>query len=100
VPTTGIFDLGSNGVIDITSFVNYNAKNETFHVLMDRSFCVTEASPTAAHLLQFELVPKVKKINYTPGSTVALDGPIFWVAFGYGGIAYLSMEQRLVYHDL
>jgi hypothetical protein len=99
-PTTGIFDLGSNGTLDITSFVNFNAKNETFHVLMDRSFCVTEASSSAAHLIEGELVPKVKKINYTPGTTTALDGAIFWVAFGYATIAIIGLEQRLVYHDL
>jgi hypothetical protein len=99
-PTTGIFDLGSNGTLDITSFVNFNAKNETFHVLFDRSFCVTADSSSAAHLFEGVLVPKVKKVNFTPGTVTALDGPIFWVAFGYEGIAFLGLEQRLIYHDL
>lgn len=99
-PTTGIFDLGSNGTLDITSFVNFNAKNETFHVLFDRSFCVTADSSSAVHLIEGVLVPKVKKINFTPGTVTALDGPIFWVAFGYNGPAILGLEQRLIYHDL
>jgi hypothetical protein len=99
-PTTGIFDLGSTGALDLTSFVNFNAKNETFHVLMDRAFCVTQSSSSATHLIEGALVPKVKKINFTPGTSTALDGPIFWVAFGDAGFAALSLEQRLVYHDL
>jgi hypothetical protein len=99
-PTTGIFDLGSNGTLDLTSFVNFNAKNETFHVLMDRSFCVTADSSSAAHLVEGALVPKVKKVNFTPGTVTALDGPIFWVVFGYAGFTSIQMEQRLVYHDL
>jgi len=99
-PTTGIFDLGSNGTLDVTSFVNFNARNETFHVLMDRTFNVTESSSSSAHLIEGELVPKVKKINYTPGTTTALDGPIFWVAFSYQSMAFIGLEQRLVYHDL
>jgi uncharacterized protein (AIM24 family) len=100
-PTTGIFDLGSGGVLDITSFVNYNAQNETFHLLYDKSHCVTPLSGTGTVLISGTIQPKVKKINYTPGTTVALDGPIFWVAFSVSGTdATLSLEQRLVYHDL
>jgi len=99
-PTTGIFDLGSVGTIDMSSLVNYNAKNETFHVLMDKAFCITPASSSGVHLFEGSLVPKIKKINYTPGTSTALDGPIFWVAFTFQGIASLGLEQRLVYHDL
>jgi len=100
-PTTGIFDLGSGGVLDITSFVNYNASSETFHVLYDESHCVTTLSSTATRLIAGTIHPKVKKINYTPGTTAALDGPIFWVAFSVSATnALLFLEQRLVYHDL
>jgi hypothetical protein len=99
-PTTGIFDLGATGTVDITSHVNYNALNETFHVLFDKSFCVTLQSSSATHLLDLELTPKVKKVNFTPGTTTALNGPIFWVAFGFSGSAVLYIEQRLIYHDL
>lgn len=100
-PSTGIFDLGSGGSLDLTSFVNYNAQNETFHVLYDQCHCVTPLSSTATRLISGTIQPKVKKVNFTPGTTVALDGPIFWVAFSISATdALLFLEQRLVYHDL
>jgi hypothetical protein len=100
IPATGIFDLGSSGSLDVTSFVNYNAKNETFHVLMDRTFVCVLGSSTGSHCFEGMITPKVSKVNFTPGSTTALDGPIFWVAFSIGGFTNLSIEQRLIYHDL
>jgi hypothetical protein len=99
-PATGIFDLGSTGTLSITSFVNYNAINETFHVLYDKSFCVTDSSSTAAILVEGELQPKVRKVNYTPGTSTSLNGAIYWVAFGQEGNAQIDLIQRLVYHDL
>jgi hypothetical protein len=99
-PTTGIFDLGSPGTIDMSSFVNFNAKNETFHILYDETFCVCDSSSTAGRLVTLALAPKVKKVNFTPGTVVALDGPIFWVIFGREGNAVVGLEQRLIYHDL
>lgn len=99
-PTTGIFDLGSSGQVDVTSFPNFNAINETYHVLYDESYCVTEASNSACIIRQIELIPKIKEINFTPTTTTSLMGGIYWVAFSYNAQATIALEQRLVYHDM
>jgi hypothetical protein len=99
-PTTGVLDLGANGVIELTSFINFNAKNELFHVLMDQSFPVNFLSTSASKNFQFLLKPKVEKINFNPGSTTAQCGQIYWIAQSLLAYAYISMEQRLIYHDL
>jgi hypothetical protein len=99
-PTTGVLDLGSSGAIDLTSFINFNAKNELFHVLMDKSFPVNFLSLSASRVLTFRLKPKIEKVNFTPGTTTSQAGQIYWIAQSLTGYAYLEMEQRLEYHDL
>jgi hypothetical protein len=102
VPATGILDLGSNGVIEETSFVNFNNKNELFHVLLDKSIPTNGAnSSNASHLFQWELRPKIKKVNFQVGATNYLDGGIFWLVLSNSGAhTTIDLEQRLVYHDL
>jgi hypothetical protein len=99
-PTTGVLDLGANGVIEIDSHINYDAKNELFHVLMDKSFPVNFLSSDASRLLSFTLKPKVEKVNFSPGSTTSLCGEIYWIAQSLNASANISLEQRLIYHDL
>jgi hypothetical protein len=99
-PTTGVLDLGSSSAIDLTSFINFNAKNELFHVIMDKTFPVNFLSTSASRLLAFSMKPKIEKINFTPGTTTAQAGQIYWIAQTLTGYSLLEMEQRLVYHDL
>jgi hypothetical protein len=99
-PATGVLDLGATGAIDESSFINFNAANETFHVLMDKSFPVNFGSANGAINHTFTLKPKVSKVNFTPGTTTALCGPIFWILQTASAALTLLMEQRLVYHDL
>jgi len=100
-PTTGIFDLGSSGGVDITSHINFNAKNETFHVLYDVTHTVCFLSSSASKLINLKLKPKVSKVNYTPTTTTPLMGGIYWIAFTWqAATVQLSLEQRLIYHDL
>jgi hypothetical protein len=99
-PTTGVLDLGSSGAIDLTSFINYNAKNELFHVLHDESLPVNFLSLSAAKNFQFRLKPKVAKINFTPTTTTAQSGQIYWIFQSFSSSLELGIEQRLVYHDL
>jgi hypothetical protein len=100
-PASGIFDLGSSGTVDITSHINYNAKNETFHVLYDVTHPICFLSSSALKLLTFKLKPKVAKVNFTPTTTTFLMGGIYWVAMSWqSGTTSLSLEQRLIYHDL
>jgi hypothetical protein len=101
-PTTGILDLGSNGVIEPTSFVNFNNKNELFHVLLDKAIPTNGAtSSNASHLLEWHVKPKIKKINFQVGSTTYLDGGIFWLVLSNtGSHTVVDLEQRLVYHDI
>jgi hypothetical protein len=99
-PGTGVFDLSANGVIDVGSMINFNAKNKLFHVLYDKSFPVNFLSSTAAHSFETTLRPKIGKINFNPTSTTAQAGQITWIAISINTVAYLSLEQRLIYHDL
>jgi hypothetical protein len=100
-PATGIFDLGSSGAVDITSHINLNAKDETFHVLHDETYPVCFLSSSALRLTHFILEPKVAKVNFTPTTTTSLMGGIYWVAISWqAGTTSISLEQRLIYHDL
>jgi hypothetical protein len=100
-PLTGIFDLGSSGAVDITSHINLYAKNRTFHVLYDKTHSVGFLASSSLKLLDFNLKPKVDKIEFTPGSGSTLQGQIYWIAISWqAGTTSLSLEQRLVYHDL
>jgi hypothetical protein len=99
IPTTGIFDLDANGNIGLTSFINYKARNETFHVIFDKEFRSSLNSLNGAQTFEMDVPLKVREINFTPGSTASLDGGIFWVALSRGDLV-LDMEQRLVYHDI
>jgi hypothetical protein len=99
-PTTGILDLGSGGTIDNSSFINLYAKNQFFHVLYDKSFpCSTGSS--ASHNFELKLKPKIHKVNFSPTSTTAETGQIFWVFQStITSGAFFSVVQRLVYEDL
>jgi hypothetical protein len=100
-PTTGVLDLGSDGSVDVNSFVNLNASNELFHVLYDKTHAVNFLSATATTSLRLHLKPAVSKINFTPGTTTSMCGGIFWIVLSVqGATADISMVQRLVYHDL
>jgi hypothetical protein len=99
-PTTGIFDLGFSGAIDMSSMININASNETFHVLYDRSFPVNFGSDSASHVLELKIVPKIKKINFTPGTTTSLCGGVFWVLFTTTSNTIVGAIERKIYHDL
>jgi hypothetical protein len=99
-PTTGIFDNGLSTIVDMTSMVNINAKNETFHVLYDRSYPVNFGSTSASHVFDLKIKPKIKKINFTPGTTTSLCGGVFWIAFTANSSSYVSMLERKIYHDL
>lgn len=101
-PATGILDLGSNGVIEETSFVNFNNKNELFHVLLDKAIPTNGAtSSNASHLFEWHVKPKIKKINFQVGSTNYLNGGIFWLVLSNSGThTEVDLEQRLVYRDI
>jgi hypothetical protein len=99
-PATGVFDLGSTGAIDVTSFINYNAVNKVFHVLMDKTISVNFLSANATSLHVFNLKPKVQRINFTPGTTTTTGGQIYWLFVSLNGVATMDAEQRLIYHDL
>jgi hypothetical protein len=100
-PATGIFDLGSSGAVDITSHINLYAKNHTFHVLYDKTHSVGFLSSSSLKLIDFRLKPKVHKVDFTPGTGNTLMGQIVWVAMSWqAGTTSLSLEQRLIYHDL
>jgi hypothetical protein len=100
-PTTGVFDLGVSGAIDITSFVNMNARNETFHVLYDTTHPIGFLSSTSFKNINLKIRPKVNKINFTPTTTNALMGQIYWITISQqGGTTTCALEQRLVYRDL
>jgi hypothetical protein len=99
-PTTGVLDLGPSGIIEQCSFINFNAKNELFHVLLDKCFPVNCLSSKASNFFDFTLHPKVEKINFTPGTTTAMCGQIYWIAQSLQAACDISVEQRLVYHDL
>jgi hypothetical protein len=100
-PITGVLDLGSSGSVDLTSFVNLNAQNELFHVLYDRTFPVVGLSSTAFREHHLRLKPSVSKVNFTPTTTTSQCGGIFWIVISElaAGVT-VSLEQRLVYHDL
>jgi hypothetical protein len=99
-PTTGVLDVGASTFIDTTSFINLNAKNELFHVLLDKSYPVNYGAANASHNFQIEMKPKVSKVNFTPGTTTPQCGGIFWIFIAYLGDANIQCEQRLVYADL
>jgi hypothetical protein len=99
-PTTGILDVGATSAIDITSHINFNAKNETFHVLMDKVVPVNFLSANACTVHSFVVKPKIKRVNFTPTTTTALCGQIYYVLQSVSGNLTCSLEQRLVYHDL
>jgi hypothetical protein len=99
-PTTGILDLGSGGVIDNSSFINFNAKSQFFHVLYDMSFPCSTAS-SASHNFEIKLRPKIHKINFSPTSTTAETGQIFWIFQStISSGCFFSVVQRLIYDDL
>jgi hypothetical protein len=95
-----VLDLGATAALDMTSHINFNAANETFHVLMDKSYPVNFGGANGAINHSFVLKPKVTKINFTPGTTTALCGQIYWIAQSATNSAVLVLEQRLIYHDL
>jgi len=100
-PLTGIFDFGVTGAVDITSFVNLNAKDETFHVLYDKTHTCCFLSSTALKSINLKIRPKVDKVNFSPTTTNALSGQIYWVTMSYEASAvFCGIEQRLIYHDL
>jgi hypothetical protein len=101
-PTTGVLDYGSTGAaVDINSFVNLNASNELFHVLHDKCYPVNYLSDTCSRTVHLRFKPAVSKINFTPGTTTSMCGGIFWIVLSVEATAaYVSMVQRLVYHDL
>lgn len=99
-PTTGILDLGSSAAIDPTSMINWNAMNETFHVLHDRVYPMGISASNSTQVVVLAMKPKVKKVNFTPGTTNPLCGGIFWIVQTNNSQPVVSIEQRLVYHDL
>jgi hypothetical protein len=99
-PATGVFDLGSTGSVDISSFINMNAKNKVFDVLFDKTFPVNFLSANASHLEVINLKSRVKRINFTPTTTTAQGGQIYWLFTSLNSVAVLDAEQRLIYHDL
>jgi hypothetical protein len=100
-PSTGIFDFGTSGAVDITSHINFNAQNELFHVLHDQTYSSNFLSSNAFRQITLKLKPRVSKVNFTPTTTTSLCGGIFWVAMSWqAGTTYISLEQRLIYHDL
>jgi len=77
-PTTGVLDLGTGGAsTDLTSFVNFNAKNEIFHVLYDKVHSCSFLSSTAFQEINLELKPRVPTVNFTPTTTTSQCGGIF-----------------------
>jgi hypothetical protein len=101
-PTTGVLDYGTTGAAtDLSSFINFNAKNELFHVLYDRVHPVNFLSSNAFVQFDLNLKPRVEKVNFTPTTTTSLCGGIFWIAQTQeGNSCAVILEQRLIYHDL
>jgi hypothetical protein len=99
-PTTGVLDLGSGGTIDNSSFINLYAKSQFFHVLFDKSFPCSTGSK-AAHNFELKLNPKIRKVNFSPTTTTAETGQIFWIFQStISSGCFFSIVQRLVYEDL
>jgi hypothetical protein len=99
-PSTGIFDNGASGSVDVTSHINYDAKDTLFRVLIDEIHGVNFLSSNAARLVNLELNPKIKKINFTPTTNTSQTGAIYFVLMSYTGDCIVSGEGRLIYHDL
>jgi hypothetical protein len=101
-PTTGVLDNGTGGsATDISSFINFNAKNELFHVLYDKVHPVNFLASNAYVEFNLSLKPRVEKVNFTPTTTTALCGAIFWIAQTQEAAnCNVILQQRLIYHDL
>jgi hypothetical protein len=99
-PTTGILDNGFSGAIDISSHVNLNTKSQLFNVLYDRCHPVNFSSSNAVQLVELNLKPKIRKINFTPGTTTPQCGGVWVFLCTTLGNATVSVESRLVYIDL
>jgi len=101
-PTTGVLDYGTGGALtDLSSFINFNAKNELFHVLYDKVHPVNFLSSNAFVQFDLSLKPRVERVNFTPTTTTPLCGGIFWIAqTQQDNSLAVIVEQRLVYHDL
>jgi len=100
VPGTGIFDNGYTAGVDITSFINFDAMNDLFHVLLDDSFSVCAESESSVMVKNYVLRPKIKTITFSPTTTAYQTGGIFWAVFNVSTGASIQVVQRLIYRDL
>jgi len=102
VPTlASIFDNGASGSLDVTSFINYYARDKEFIVLHDSKRSVCFESSKACSIVCFDLNPKISKINFSAGSTTAEAGQIYIAVFSTTGVdTSYFINQRLIFHDL
>jgi hypothetical protein len=102
VPTlASIFDTGSSGALDVTSFINFYAKNKEFIILKDIHFSVCAQGQNGCQIRAFNIKPSIQTINFTLGGTTAEAGQIYIAVFSTTGIlTTYSIEQRVIFHDL
>jgi hypothetical protein len=103
VTIASVLDSGASGSVDLTSFVNAFALNTEFLLLHDHVYRCCNNSSTGSHLIEFNLVPKIKKINFVPTSTTAETGQVYVIV--QGGLTgasdiVVSSMCRYRYRDL
>lgn len=102
VPTLAtIFDNGASGSLDVTSFINYYTKGKEFVVLSDQKHSCCYQSSNACSIVSFNIKPKIRKINFTAGTTTAEAGQIYIAVFSTTGVdTSYFINQRVIFHDL
>jgi len=102
VPTLAtIFDNGASGALDVTSFINFYAKDKEFVVLKDIHFSVCAQGANGCQIRAFNITPSIKTVNFAIGGTTAETGQLYIAIFSTSGAdTNYSIEQRLVFHDI
>jgi hypothetical protein len=98
-----VLDTGASSGIDLTSFVNAYSLNTEFHLLHNKMYRCSNSSTDAAKLIELNLIPKIKKINFTSGTTTAEAGQIYVIVQGGAGGAsdiIATSTCRYKFHDL
>jgi hypothetical protein len=98
-PTTGIFDNGVAAGIDNSSMINLYAKDKLLHVLLDKSYPVNYFSQPTWNF-EFDINPKLKKIDFTPATTTPLSGKVYFIFFSMTVNANVAVLTRSTYIDL
>lgn len=81
IPATlaNLFNWGGTGSEDVTSDYLPYIRGKQIRVLWDSLFSVVPNANTALKCEHLVLKPKLKMIDFTPGSTTCTNGDLFWV---------------------